>query len=76
MQDSQEEGFNFHESLGRIGPFSVADTLSTAVGGYFLAKVTGWDTTKTIVGLFVVGEAVHYAVGVDTPITKFLKEQF
>lgn len=72
--NTNTDEFNFHEALGRIGPFSVTDTLATVAAGYGIAKYNDWDVRKTILMTWVTGEVIHWWTGVDTPITRRLED--
>lgn len=68
----------FHDSLGRVGGYSVIDTvLTVAVAGFISQKVPALKkhTGATILGAFVLGEIGHLALGIDTPITKVIKNE-
>jgi hypothetical protein len=56
----------------RVADVAVLDVAMTAVGAFGISKVTGWSFWKTLVGAFVVGEAAHYAFGVDTKVMRVL----
>jgi hypothetical protein len=55
-----------------VGGIAIFDTVATIGGGYLIAKRMEWDPAKTILGLFVFGEIVHWYVGVETTVTKSL----
>lgn len=65
---------NFHDILGRIGPFAVIDVVLTFVGGYALAFYMSWRILPTIIAAFVVGELVHLFFNIDTPFTRLLPD--
>ena len=56
----------------RIGGLSMFDTLGTIGGAYIHSRYFGTDLTKTIIFYLIAGEVVHLALGIDTPITKFI----
>jgi len=62
----------FHDSMGRIGGVAVVDVAGTLLGAYFLARYYEWHYVPTACGLLVIGEVVHVALGIETPVTKYL----
>ena len=59
----------------KICGISIIDTAGTIVIGYSLAKLLDTDPLTTILLTFVAGEAVHLYLGVETPVTKFIKNK-
>lgn len=53
----------------RIFGLALFDTVGTAIGAYYLAKYNDWPLGRTMVGTFVIGELVHLAFGIKTPVT-------
>ena len=53
--------------------WALVDTALTGVAAYWLAEYNGWSTTKTFIGLFVLGVVAHAAVGVKTGFLEMAK---
>jgi hypothetical protein len=68
---------DFHNALGRfdLGPLnlSIMDTVGTVVGGLLLSRWTGWNAPLTVGGLFIAGEAIHLMLGINTPVTQYIR---
>lgn len=58
------------------GPVAGFDLISTVLGGFLLARWQNWDPLTTVVGTLVLGETAHWMTGVDTPITKLIRQEF
>jgi len=66
----------FHDKMGRIGPIAVIDLVGTIVivilvglwYGLSWARIGWW-----VVAALIIGEVVHLALKIDTPITQLLK---
>lgn len=56
----------------RIAGITVFDTLGTVVIAAMIAKKMGWHPLQTILYAFIIGELVHVAGDIDTPITRAL----
>lgn len=69
-----EETHKIHDSLGRIGGISVADVAMTAGGALLLSRASGLSFWTSFFGLVVVGEVVHYAMNIKTPLMKTAEE--
>ncbi len=66
---------NFHELMGRIYGLAVIDIVGTIVVVYLLSMYMKWTTWYFLIVLvyaFILGELVHYAMGIETPITRGL----
>jgi multidrug resistance efflux pump len=62
----------FHDLMGRIGPFAVVDIVGTIGAAYLISKAFKTNFIATTATLFVVGELVHVAFKVKTPVTEVL----
>jgi hypothetical protein len=52
---------------------ALADALATVVVGGLLGWcVSWWAVLPAILGLFVLGEFLHYVIGVDTAVMRFI----
>ena len=58
--------------MGRVGGIAVIDVAATLLGAYVLSRYEEWDFVPTAAGLFVLGEVVHVALGIETPVTKYI----
>ena len=58
-----------HELMGRVGGLAVIDIVGTVAIAYLLHP-----SYKTIVAALVLGELVHLALGVRTPIADRLSD--
>ncbi len=66
---------NFHELMGRIYGLAIIDIVGTIVIVYLLSiymKWTTWDFLGILAYAFILGEVVHYALGIETPIIRHL----
>ena len=57
----------------RVAGFSVFDVAVALLVAYVLAKRYRWDLLKTIIVVLVLGEVVHYALGISTPVTRLFQ---
>ena len=63
-------GEGFHEA--RMGGFAFNDVIGTVALAGMTTHFTGYDFKKSLLGWFVVAEAMHYAFGVDTAFLKMV----
>jgi hypothetical protein len=66
-----------HEILGRIGPFATIDIVGTVIPIYAISKYNGFSNKKTaffIIGGLIFAEFTHHLFGIETPVTKKVKE--
>lgn len=56
----------------RVADVAVLDVLGTAGVSYGISKVTGFGFWKTFLGVFIAGEAMHHAFGVDTKVMRLM----
>jgi hypothetical protein len=56
-----------HEALGRLYGFAVIDIVGTVAIAYWLHP--SW---QSVVGALVIGELVHLALRIETPVTRTL----
>jgi hypothetical protein len=61
---------DFHDLMGRIGPLAVIDVVGTALIAFVGARFLGWNPWRTVAYAFVLGEAVHLALNLETPVTR------
>jgi len=66
-----EGSFN-HDALGRLGPIAVADLAGTLLIAGALARSYRYPLLPTLAGALLLGEAVHLALAVETPVTRAL----
>lgn len=50
----------------RVFNYPIVDVAATAAGAYGVSKLTGWSFLASFAGLFLVGESIHHALGIDT----------
>jgi hypothetical protein len=60
----------FHAA--RLCGFARNDILATIVASYPLSWYLGTNYVYTLLGFFVLGEALHYALGVQTTFIRWL----
>ena len=63
-------GQGIHEK--RIFGFALNDTLMTIAGALLFSFLLNISFIKTLVGLFVLGEVLHYAFGTQTAFLTFI----
>ena len=64
-------GEGFHSV--RFMNVAVGDTLGTVLLAWVMAQGFKWDFWPTLLGLFVLGEILHWYFCVDTTVIKILK---
>ena len=67
----------FHDSLGRVGGFSVVDTvLTVAVAGFVSQQIPAFKnkTGAIILGSLVLGELTHLALKIKTPLLNIINK--
>lgn len=52
----------------RIMDVAVVDVAATAVGAYGISKLTGYSFFSSFIGLFLLGEGLHYMFNVPTKV--------
>lgn len=62
------EGVHFH-----VANIAVMDVLATVVLGYIIGKLCSINPLWTILGLFVLGQFLHWLFGVDTTFMRLFK---
>jgi hypothetical protein len=55
--------------MGRVAGLAVVDIAGTALIALLLSARFGLNPAYTVLGAFVLGEAVHLALGIRTPLT-------
>jgi hypothetical protein len=63
------EGFHSVRFMG----LAVGDTVGTFILAMLISKLFGWPYWPTVIGLFVLGEVLHWYFCVDTAVIRFLK---
>jgi len=63
-------GQGVHEK--RIFGFALNDTLMTIAGAFIFSFLFNISFLKTLIGLFVLGEILHYAFGTQTAFLTFI----
>jgi hypothetical protein len=56
----------------RLFGFALADIVMTIIGAYILSLLFGWTYWKTLLGLFLLGIALHRLFCVKTTLDKIL----
>lgn len=56
----------------RIGGLALNDILATIVGGVLFAFIFNIAVWKSVLGLFVLGEVLHYVFGTQTAFLKMI----
>lgn len=69
-------GSDFHDSLGRIGPVAVVDVLGTLVIAVLYGYYMKVNVFLSIILFFIAGILVHFILDVDTPVSKFLEDLY
>ena len=57
----------------RLFGFAVVDTLLTVLGAYLISKGYKINFWYSLLGLFILGEFLHYIFGVNTAFLKMIK---
>lgn len=65
-----EPGKGIHKL--RIGNFALLDALGTIILGWLLSKYTKLTVIQSIIGLFIVGQMLHFIFCVDTAFMNLL----
>jgi len=74
MADSLgEPGKGFHTHYFGI---AILDVLATVFAGYLIHEFFNYPLWPTIIGLFIFGEFLHYILGVQTPVVKYVERIF
>lgn len=60
------------DAMGRVYGFAVFDVVGTLIGSYYISQRMETDYITTTVSIWALGEALHLAFGVQTPITRAL----
>ena len=66
---------SFHDSMGRIGQIAIIDFVGTIAVVVLIGWWMNWQTARIIYWIviaLVLGEVVHIALKIDTPITRAL----
>ena len=56
----------------RIFGFALFDTVLTILGGYVIAKAYNINFWYSLLGLFILGEVLHYMFGTNTAFIKMI----
>jgi len=65
-----------HEQRIPVLDWALWDVVGTVIAAYVLARWQQWSLWKTTLVLFVLGEVVHYAMGIKTAILGQLSDVF
>lgn len=66
------DGSDFHDTMGRIGPLAVVDIVGTIVIAAIYAYYMEINVFLSIALFLIAGEIVHFILDVETPVTKFI----
>ncbi|KAJ1635211.1 hypothetical protein T492DRAFT_863760 [Pavlovales sp. CCMP2436] len=61
-----------HDALGRLGPIALVDLAGTLLIAGALARTYRRPLLPALAGALLLGEAVHLALSIETPITRAL----
>ena len=56
----------------RIFDIAFYDVLFTVIGAYIFSRITKYKFITILIYLFVIGEILHYMLGVDTKVLELL----
>ena len=77
MESEDQSSLSHHvkvlrEQMGRVAGFAVFDVSGTMIISYLLSLQFDVSFIKTLALLWIIGEGLHIANGVDTPITNII----
>mmetsp|Transcript_5363 Transcript_5363/g.12807 ORF Transcript_5363/g.12807 Transcript_5363/m.12807 type:complete len:83 (-) Transcript_5363:699-947(-) len=64
-----------HDALGRLGSIALVDLVGTVLIAGALARSYRYPLLPALAGALVLGEAVHLALSIDTPVTEALLDR-
>ena len=65
-----ERGKGVHQA--RILGFALNDILGTIIGAFIISYLFNYDFNKTLLWLFILGEFLHFILGVDTAFLELI----
>lgn len=60
----------------RVLDFAIVDVIGTGVGAYGFSKLTGYGFVPSFIGLFALGEGLHYLFKVDSKFMEIAGVKF
>jgi hypothetical protein len=60
----------------RVLDFAVVDIIGTGIGAFGVSKLTGWGFVPSFIGLFALGEGMHYLFKIETKFMETIGVQF